>query len=124
MCIRDRIKEEKERADRLREEYLKWDRLCHHFGYSSRLSLIHIYIQHENSERPHSPSPRTIHTRSVSTGITTGEVTAILANAPVSYTHLEIARLYYRETEGEEMDPELCQLMETVMQKVKSKNNS
>ena len=37
---------------------------------------------------------------------------------------LEIARLYYRETEGEEMDPELCQLMETVMQKVKSKNNS
>ena len=37
---------------------------------------------------------------------------------------LEIARLYYRETEREEMDPELCQLMETVMQKVKSKNNS
>ena len=37
---------------------------------------------------------------------------------------LEIARLYYRETEGKEMDPELCQLMETVMQKVKSKNNS
>ncbi len=37
---------------------------------------------------------------------------------------LEIARLYYRETEGEEMDPELCQLIETVMQKVKSKNNS
>ena len=37
---------------------------------------------------------------------------------------LEIARLYYRETEGEEMDTELCQLMETVVQKVKSKNNS
>ena len=36
---------------------------------------------------------------------------------------LEIARLYYRETEGEDMDAELCQLMETVVQKVKSKNN-
>lgn len=28
----NRIKEEKERADLLREEYLKWDRLCRHFG--------------------------------------------------------------------------------------------
>ena len=36
---------------------------------------------------------------------------------------LEIARLYYRETEGEEMDAELCLLMETAVQKVKSKNN-
>lgn len=34
---------------------------------------------------------------------------------------LEIARLYYRETENEEMDPELCQLMETVIGIVKQK---
>ena len=27
-----RIKDEKKRADELREVYLKWDRLCHHFG--------------------------------------------------------------------------------------------
>ncbi len=27
-----RIKDEKKRADELREIYLKWDRLCHHFG--------------------------------------------------------------------------------------------
>lgn len=27
-----RIKNEKQRADELREVYLKWDRLCHHFG--------------------------------------------------------------------------------------------
>ena len=32
-------------------------------------------------KEPHSPSPRTVHTRSVSAGSTTGEVTAILANA-------------------------------------------
>ena len=33
MIARDVYKrQEKERADRLREEYLKWDRLCHHFG--------------------------------------------------------------------------------------------
>lgn len=36
---------------------------------------------------------------------------------------LEIARLYYRETEGEEMDEELCRLMEAIVQKVKNKNN-
>ena len=36
---------------------------------------------------------------------------------------LDIAKLYYRETEGEEMDAELCQLMETVVQQVKNKNN-
>lgn len=35
---------------------------------------------------------------------------------------LEIARLYYRETENEEMDPELCQLMETVIDKLRMKN--
>ena len=36
---------------------------------------------------------------------------------------LDIAKLYYRETEGEEMDAELCLLMETVVQQVKNKNN-
>lgn len=36
---------------------------------------------------------------------------------------LEIAKLYYQEAEGEEMDEELCQLMETAVQRVKTKNN-
>ena len=36
---------------------------------------------------------------------------------------LEIARLYYQEAEGEEMDEELCELMSSVVQKVREKNN-
>jgi len=35
---------------------------------------------------------------------------------------LEIAKLYYRETEGEEMDEELCCLMESVIQRVKMRS--
>ena len=35
----------------------------------------------------------------------------------------EIARLYYQEAEGEEMDEELCELMSSVVQKVREKNN-
>lgn len=36
---------------------------------------------------------------------------------------LEIAKLYFQEAEGEEMDEELSQLMETIVHKVKAKNN-
>lgn len=36
---------------------------------------------------------------------------------------LEIAKLYYQEAEGEEMDEELCELMNVAVQKVKEKNN-
>ncbi len=36
---------------------------------------------------------------------------------------LEITRLYYQEAEGEEMDEELCELMGSVVQKVREKNN-
>lgn len=36
---------------------------------------------------------------------------------------LEIAQLYYLEAEGEEMDEELCELMNVAVQKVKEKNN-
>lgn len=36
---------------------------------------------------------------------------------------LEIAKLYYREAEGEEMDDELCELMSTAVQRVKEKND-
>lgn len=35
---------------------------------------------------------------------------------------LEIAKLYYRETEGEEMDEELCCLMESTIQRVKMRS--
>ena len=31
---------------------------------------------------------------------------------------LEIAKLYYQETEGEEMDEELCELMNAAMRRV------
>ena len=36
---------------------------------------------------------------------------------------LDIAKLYYRETEGEEMDEELCELMSDVLRQVKEKGN-
>lgn len=36
---------------------------------------------------------------------------------------LEIAKLYYQEAEGEEMDEELCALMDAAVQKVREKNN-
>ena len=36
---------------------------------------------------------------------------------------LEIARLYYQEAEGDEMDEDLCELMSSVVQKVREKNN-
>ncbi len=36
---------------------------------------------------------------------------------------LEIAKLYFKEAEGEEMDEELCELMNSVVQKVKEKSN-
>lgn len=36
---------------------------------------------------------------------------------------LEIAKLYYREAEGEEMDEELCNLMDNVVQRIREKNN-
>lgn len=36
---------------------------------------------------------------------------------------LEIAKLYYQAAEGEEMDEELCELMGTVVQRIKDKNN-
>lgn len=36
---------------------------------------------------------------------------------------LEIARLYYQESEGEEMDEELCTLMESAVQRVNMKKN-
>lgn len=35
---------------------------------------------------------------------------------------LEIAKLYFQEAEGEEMDEELCELMNSVVQKVKEKS--
>lgn len=35
---------------------------------------------------------------------------------------LEIAKLYFKEAEGEEMDEELCELMNSVVQKVKEKS--
>lgn len=34
---------------------------------------------------------------------------------------LDIAKLYYRESEGEEMDEELCELMNEVLQQIKAK---
>ena len=36
---------------------------------------------------------------------------------------LEIAKLYYQEAEGEEMDEELCALMDAAVQRVREKNN-
>ena len=36
---------------------------------------------------------------------------------------LEIAKLYYQEAEGEEMDKELCALMDAAVQRVREKNN-
>lgn len=36
---------------------------------------------------------------------------------------LDIAKLYYRETEGEEMEEELCELMSDVLRQVKEKGN-
>lgn len=36
---------------------------------------------------------------------------------------LEIAKLYYQEAEGEEMDEELCELMNAAVQRVRKKNN-
>lgn len=36
---------------------------------------------------------------------------------------LDIAKLYYQETEGEAMDEELCELMSSVVQRVKEKSN-
>ena len=37
---------------------------------------------------------------------------------------LDIARLYYRETEGEEMDEELCGMMGDVLRQIKEKPQS
>lgn len=53
----------------------------------------------------------------------TGEERHLSIQEMQEMSPLEIAKLYYRETEGEEMDEELCKLMETAMQQVKSRNN-